>query len=215
MRATVGVGTHWETPQVRVIELSPTQGGRFDAAPCGSYIEIEVPQEGWRSYSLLHQEEGHGYRVAVQRAQGAASSWLTDSVQVGQDVGLRGPHPGFDLAPGDARVLMVAGGIGITPFLGMIQALEQQQRDWRLVYAVRSRALAPFAEELARYGPRVQWHVDEDQGRWLDVQRLFETIPRATHVYACGPQPLMQAVELQRQARPDLRFHEQQTVRNN
>ncbi len=216
MRQTVVSATRWETPQVRVLELAAPEGGDLEQVPCGSFIEIQVPQEGWRSYSLINRAGERGYKVAVQRAQGVASSWLTDKLQVGQTVGVRGPHDGFSLsAQDDAPVLMLAGGIGITPFIGMMQSLASQGRDWRLVYAVRERQTAAFVEELACYGPHVEWHVDVEQGCFLDVPALIETLEPGTHVYVCGPMPMMQAVKNLQPSRPDLRFHEQQAVHKN
>ena len=117
-------------------------------------------------------------------------------------------------SPGRAGRYRVAvqRGIGITAFLGMIDALQAQTRPWRLVYAVRSRAAAAFAARLQGFGERVQLHVDDEAGGPLSLPALLDATPAGTHIYVCGPTPMMQEMERQRAHRPQLCFHREQPV---
>lgn len=198
----------WETPTVKVIELRPRCGGRFPAFECGSHIELQLPDGQWRRYSLVSSPADTGsYRVAVQAGASDVVRWLTETLAPGDAVMLRGPHGSFTLADDAAPVLFLAGGIGITPFLNMIETLQARCRPWHLVYAIRSRAQAAFLGQLDRYTGRVTLHVDEESGRVFDVNEVLDRAAQGTHVYACGPGPMMSELERQRETRRGLRFH--------
>ncbi|MBN9429224.1 MAG: ferredoxin reductase [Burkholderiales bacterium] len=204
---------YWETPDVRLISLRPADADTFAPVDCGSHIDIALPSGEWRSYSLINSPGRAGrYRVAVQRGPNSGSVWLTEQVGTGHALRIRGPHCGLPLADDEAPVLLVAGGIGITAFLGMIDALQAQTRPWRLVYAVRSRAAAAFAARLQGFGERVQLHVDDEAGGPLSLPALLDATPAGTHIYVCGPTPMMQEMERQRAHRPQLCFHREQPV---
>jgi ferredoxin-NADP reductase len=90
--------------------------------------------------------------------------------------------------------VFIAGGIGITPMLPMVAAAEAAGSTWELLYGGRRRTSMAFVDELAAYGDRVTlW--PQDEAGLLDLDALLGA-PRAdTLVYACGPEPLLAAVE--------------------
>jgi ferredoxin-NADP reductase len=206
--------TRWESPGVRLIDLKPGATGAFPPSACGSHIEIALPNGEWRSYSLVNSPGRAGlYSVAVQRGASAGAAWLTEQLDAGQAVAIRGPHLSFRLHEDDgAPALFVAGGIGITPFLAMLDSLQAQRRDWRLVYAVRSRASAAFLARLQAHGGRVQLHVDDEAGAFLALAEVLDAAAEGTHVYVCGPGPMMAEMERQRALRPGLRFHREEAA---
>jgi ferredoxin-NADP reductase len=208
VRAAVLTRAWWETPNVRVLEFDATRQADRSSAPCGSHIALELPDGSQRSYSLINAPHAGDapHRIAVQRTPASAGQWLTEWLNPGQEVRLSGPHVGFELAE-HGPVLMLAGGIGITPFLGMLRQLEHQQRPWRLVYAVRDRDNAPFLNDLLVHGPKVQLHVDVEAGTVLDMTAALRQAIAGTKVYVCGPLPLLQAAASQRQQFGHLQFH--------
>lgn len=214
MRHAIVADTRWESPGVRLIHLRPGAAEPFAPSACGAHIEIALPNGEWRSYSLVSSPgQSERYSVAVQRGASAGAAWLTEQLDAGQKVAIRGPHQSFKLHEDDgAPTLFVAGGIGITPFLAMLEALQQQGRDWRLVYAVRSRDGAAFLQPLRAYGDRVQLHVDNEAGRFLSLAEPLDQAAEGTHVYVCGPGPMMAEMERQRALRPQLRFHREESA---
>ncbi len=99
-----------------------------------------------------------------------------------------------DYAEALPRYQFVAGGIGITPILTMIEAAEARGAEWQLLYGGRERASMGFLGELARYGDRVTVSPQDEHGM-LDLASVLGT-PRAdTLVYCCGPEGLLGAVE--------------------
>ena len=96
------------------------------------------------------------------------SPYLTDTVEVGDQIELRGPVGGWFVWRGGqpAPVLLVAGGSGVVPLMAMIRqrAAAHAKQPFRLIYSVRTPADACYAGELAR-------RVRDDAG--LDVHYVY------------------------------------------
>jgi ferredoxin-NADP reductase len=104
------------------------------------------------------------------------------------------------------RYQFIAGGIGVTPILTMIEAAEARGADWHLLYGGRERASMGFLNELEAYGPKVTI-VPQDERGVLDLENAIGT-PRAdTLVYCCGPEGLLNAVESMCQPWPEGSLH--------
>ena len=119
------------------------------------------------------------------------------------DVG--GPRNHFRLEPAAAYVF-VAGGIGITPILPMLAEATAAGVDWTLLYGGRTAASMAFTAELAAYGDRVTLWPQDTHGL-LDLDGLLGTPRPGTLVYACGPEPLLAAVEERMTAWPAGALH--------
>jgi vanillate O-demethylase ferredoxin subunit len=91
-------------------------------------------------------------------------------------------------------VVLVAGGIGITPLMTMAEALYREGRQFRLCYHVRSRVSAVFIDELmtTEYADRIHLSVDDEGAKPIDS--LFTTEDADGWVYTCGPAGFMNAV---------------------
>jgi ferredoxin-NADP reductase len=117
-----------------------------------------------------------------------------DALHEGAEIEVRGPRNHFALEPA-ARYLFLAGGIGITPILPMIAEAEAAGAAWELHYGGRSRHSMAFLESLDLLtGSRVTLHPQDEVGL-IDLDRLLGTPQPGTHVYCCGPEPLLAAVE--------------------
>jgi len=100
----------------------------------------------------------------------------------------------------------VAGGIGITPMVGMAHALERHGRPFRLLYAARTRAQMPFVDELRELlGDRLELFVSAEGNR-LDVGAAIDRLDPDGELYLCGPLRLRDAAQhawRERQRRAD------------
>ncbi|MFE1646608.1 PDR/VanB family oxidoreductase [Microbacterium sp. P01] len=181
-----------------VIELTLARpdGGRLpDWAP-GAHLDVVLPDGTTRQYSLLGDRwDAHTFTIAVlrERAGRGGSELIHTRLDVGDIVGFGGPRNNFRLGPaGD--YFFLAGGIGITPILPMIQQAELLGTPWRLLYLGRSRARMAYLEQLGRYGDRVTVRAADEGAR----VRLDDWMPEAqglTRVFACGPERLLDAVD--------------------
>jgi vanillate O-demethylase ferredoxin subunit len=88
---------------------------------------------------------------------------------------------------------LIAGGIGITPIIGIASALMRRNVELELHYAVRSRHDAAFLDELADLlGDRLIVHAS-DEGRRIDLDQTFGRLPPDALAAVCGPMRLLDA----------------------
>lgn len=182
---------------VVVLDLRAADGSELPAWSAGAHIDLRLPGELTRQYSLCGDPaERDVWRIAVLREPESrgGSAHVHDSLVAGAEVDVRGPRNHFPLVP-SPRYVFIAGGIGITPMLPMIDAAAAAGASWELHYGGRSRRSMAFLESLEEAtGQQVTLHPQDEVGL-IDLERLLGT-PRAdTLVYCCGPEPLLLAVE--------------------
>lgn len=183
-----------------IIELDLRGEGRAPAPiEAGAHLDLHLPGGLTRSYSLTNPGDASGryvLAVALDAASRGGSAYIHARLRPGDTLQASGPRNHFPLAPGAAPSLLIAGGIGITPIWAMIQRLAAEQRDWRLLYAVRSRARAAYLDILLqRYPDRLSLHVNEEAGGAADLAGFLRTAPADAQLYCCGPTPMLDAFE--------------------
>ncbi|SHN43269.1 PDR/VanB family oxidoreductase [Cryptosporangium aurantiacum] len=178
------------------LTLVAPDGGRLPDWTPGAHLDVLLPGDVTRQYSLCGDRwNPTSYRVAVLRelAGRGGSAYVHDTLSIGDLVGVGGPRNNFPLVPA-AHYVFVAGGIGITPILPMIQHAELLGTPWTLLYGGRTRSSMAFLPELAAYGDRVRIRPQDEYGL-LDLASTLESMPAGAKVYCCGPGPLLDAIE--------------------
>jgi ferredoxin-NADP reductase len=173
-----------------VITLDLRGPGELPAWTPGAHVDLELGPELTRQYSLCGDPADRSvWRIAVSREPDSrgGSQYVHDKLHEGTLVDVDGPRNNFPLEPAP-RYVFVAGGIGITPILPMVNAAAAAGADWELHYGGRSRTAMAFVAELSGLGPQV--HVEEGL---LDLAGILGD-PGGL-VYCCGPAPLLDAVE--------------------
>lgn len=162
----------------------------------GAHIDVFTDGDIVRQYSLCGDpKSAESYKIGVLRnAEGrGGSKFIHDEVSVGSELTIRGPRNHFELAQSD-RYVFIAGGIGITPILPMILQVKEQGAEWTLLYGGRSRSSMAFLRGLEEEGPRVVvW--PQDESGVPDLHRVLGSLDSQVSIYACGPEPLLRAVE--------------------
>jgi ferredoxin-NADP reductase len=160
-----------------------------------------------RQYSLCGSPaERRCYQVAVLKVpESRGGSQAVHRLAEGDRVRIRGPRNHFTLNS-SPRYIFIAGGIGITPLIPMIQEADAAGADWVLHYGGRSERSMAFVEALAAYGDRVRL-VPQDTAGMLDLDAILGTRTPDTLVYCCGPEPLLRAAEERCMAWPPNSFH--------
>ena len=200
----------WEAPNIVSYELRLPEGGELPPFTAGAHIDLTLPNGLVRSYSLLNpQTERHRYVIAVQkdRASRGGSKWVHENFRVGELVTVNGPRNNFPLDEAAAKSILIAGGIGITPILSMVERLGTIGSDWELVYCSRKRGGTAFLERL-QGKPQVRFNFDEEPGgRMLDIAAVVKAAPPQAHFYCCGPLPMLEAFEQATKDLPRERVH--------
>ncbi len=112
---------------------------------------------------------------------------MHDKLKVGSELSISAPVNLFPIDRRARRHLLIAGGIGITPFMAMMEQLEREELHFELHYAMRSKTGGAYWTTLREtYGRRVHTYFDELQQN-IPLTRLLENQPLGTHLYVCGP----------------------------
>jgi len=189
------------SPTVRSLQLRPAGG--VQPWTVGSHLRVQVAlgeRSDMRHYSLVglpqHSRDSGCYRIAVKRAEpGRGGSRFMWGLSVGDRIAIAGPDNHFELPVSAPHTLLVAGGIGITPILGMALTLATRGASLRMCYAARDAAELVFADTLrSALGERLQCFSDA-QGERLNLDAEIAALPARAQLLICGPVPLLQATQ--------------------
>ena len=192
-----------EAAGVNSYDLRPREGGELPPFSAGAHVDLHLGNGLVRSYSLLNDPlERHRYVIGVNldRAGRGGSRYIHSQLSAGGALRIGSPRNNFHLVEGAPHTILVAGGIGITPLLSMIRRLESLGAGWTLHYAVRSRSSGAFLDTLAQWERAAPGRVnlaidDENGGRLLDISAIAGRAPPGSHLYCCGPAPMLAAFE--------------------
>jgi len=178
------------------LTLASVDGGALPAWTPGAHIDVIVGNGLTRQYSLSSDPADLStWRIGILRepASRGGSEWIHANATAGAELTVSDPRNNFVLhaAP---KYRFVAGGIGITPILPMIAEAEAKGAEWTLLYGGRTRSSMAFLDELAAYGDKVTVAPQDEVGL-LDLAAYFANPAEGEVIYACGPEPMLQAAE--------------------
>lgn len=184
------------TPDIREIMLRP-DGGVAASYPVGSHITVSLLIDGQpqtRSYSLIGDRAVDVYRIAVRRAPdsrgGSLKMW---TLQSGARLEISSPSSLFDIDWSRRNYCLIAGGIGVTPIVGIASALMRRSVDVRMHYAMKSRDDAAYLDDVTRVlGDRLTVHAG-DEGIRLDLDATIRALPDDAIAILCGPMRMLEA----------------------
>lgn len=180
------------------LELRDPDGWELPRFKPGAHLDLHLPGGMVRSYSLCGDPADQDrYVLGVKRedAGRGASRYICDALRPGMALGVSMPRGGIDLGAAPERIVMVAGGIGVTPFLSMTAALERQGgRDF--VLHMISRGSPPFADALTALVAkgRAVLH-DTSRGPRPDLRVLVGEPDANVRIACCGSTGLVESFE--------------------
>ena len=178
-----------------VVELQLV-GEDLPAWTAGAHIDIELPSGTVRQYSLCGDPaDRERYTIAVLKEPNGrgGSREVHEAVHAGQQLKIRGPRNHFELGDHDGY-LFIAGGIGITPILAMVRTVAAARKPWKLVYGGRTLSSMAYLDALDRVPGGEVKVVPQDTHGYPDLDGALSQAG-TWHVYTCGPEPLLQAVD--------------------
>ncbi len=190
-----------EARDVKSFELAAAGGGPLPAYTPGSHVDVQVAPGIVRQYSLCGPPgETDRYLIAVKKEPQSrgGSRAMHESLSVGDVVTVSAPRNNFALASAASHHLLLAGGIGITPLLGMARHLAAAGASFELQYFSRSIEHTAFHALLsgADYKGKVAFHYALDPDAVpAYLRKLLWRRPDSAHLYLCGPRPFMDLVE--------------------
>jgi len=201
-----------ESCEISSFYLAPVDGGPVVDYLAGQYLGLRLVIDGVeqrRNYSLSSAPNGREFRISVKReAEGLVSRHLHDHMAEGDTLEVFPPAGHFALEEGDKPLVLISGGVGITPLLAMLPKALSTGRPVHFIHCARNRLAHAFREtvdELARRHPQLKRFYCYEQaqpddaadavGR-LDGQQLAQWLPatRDVDAYFLGPKPFMAVV---------------------
>jgi nitric oxide dioxygenase len=214
-----------ESDTITSFYLKPEDGQVIAPYAAGQYITLNGDIEGEeykhiRHYSLSEAPGNNYYRISVKREDagngqpaGLVSNYLHGKVQEGDILEFSAPAGDFILNTSDKPIVLLSGGIGITPLLSMLNTMTEKQTDRKItfIHATENSDVHPFKEhvaQLAENHPNVQSYIcydaptekDKQENRFdkegfVDLNWLQSILPsNDADFYLCGPEPFLQAM---------------------
>lgn len=185
------------------LTLVSVDGSELPTWEPGAHVEVALKADSesknimLRHYSLCGDYTCRDYwEVAILREQNGrgGSLHIHEIIKEGDVLSVSDPRNHFRFKP-RKKVLFIAGGIGVTPILPMVQKAEADGIDWRLVYLSRERNRLVYLDRFGAYDQaRIRLNGDVEDG-FCNLQELLATCDSETSVYSCGPKPLLDALE--------------------
>lgn len=198
-------------PEVEGVTSVRFGGRRLDAFPIepGQFMIVRFLARGfwWEAhpFSLSSEPDGKTLRQTI-KALGDFTRRVPQ-LRPGTRVLVDGPHGGFTARRcSNSRILLIAGGIGITPIRTLAAQMAREGRDVILLYANRNRATLAFEKEFAAIAAAapcikvipVLSHEPEWPGErgFVDGERILRLVPdvKDRDVFLCGPPVMMKMV---------------------
>jgi ferredoxin-NADP reductase len=190
----------------------------------GQFLVLRIPARHGKSLALrnysVSTSPANGYRITVKREaapspgapDGLGSCYLHDEIEVGDVLSADGPRGDFVLdRDSDRPVVLLSGGVGLTPLVSMLHALASGDRRVFFIHACDNgdvHALRNEVEALAASRPGIAIHfcyrfpTDADMASRrphsvgvVTRELLQRLLPLDDYdFYLCGPSPFMKAV---------------------
>ncbi|MGV8916274.1 MAG: NO-inducible flavohemoprotein [Pseudomonas sp.] len=208
-----------ESAEITSFYFAPADGGPILSYTAGQYIGLQLfikGEETRRNYSLSAVADGKHYRISVKREpNGVASNHLHDDMPVGASINLFTPSGEFTLTESAKPLVLLSGGVGITPTLAMLETALATSRPVHFIHCARNGAVHAFrdwVDGLAARHPQLKqfYCYAEDDGvspaahkvGLLDQQQLEAWLPadRDLDAYFLGPKGFMAAMKRQLKA---------------
>lgn len=188
-------------PMERATEVVlKAQNEGIDFKP-GQFAFIEVQGKGWNEphpFTISSAPTANHLRFTI-KISGDWTRKVRDALEVGTDVLVRGPYGRFDSAIAGKNQVWIAGGIGVTPFMSTIRAMDKgDNRNINFVYATRNKDEALFLDEIQTQANNLgNFRVISllsDEGNFANIDVLKDTLDKALKEYdyfMCGPKPMV------------------------
>lgn len=216
-----------QSSEISSFYLKPLDGKSLPEFKPGQYLSIKVQSDQFehteiRQYSLSDAYDENQYRISVKREAaleegvpaGKVSNYLHDQLAEGAELLVHAPGGDFFLNDSEKPLVLISGGVGLTPMISMLNSLVKQGVERKIVWlhGTRNKRTHAFAEhinmldrDLPQFSRAVFYEdvtgavPDEDfhhQG-YITRDHLQDYCPLDAEFYYCGPMPFMQSIHRQ------------------
>ncbi len=183
--------------RIKRFRLVPVDADRLPSFSGGAHVTVLMDDGSRRirnPYSLNSSpESSSAYEISVlhvERSRGG-SEYMHTQVTPGMQLWITPPGNLFPVHQLARKHILIAGGIGITPFMAMTAQLSKLGHPFELHYSIRNDSTGAYGTTLQEsYGDAVTVY-RTDVGEQLPLDALLEDQPLGTHLYVCGPEGMI------------------------
>jgi tetrachlorobenzoquinone reductase len=203
----------FETSSVRVLDLRDPDDRALPVFAPGAHVDLKLNGGLARSYSLIGDPgDASRYLLGVQRdpqSRGGSQYLCEGGARVGDLIEVSRPINNFPVVEDAPASVLIAGGIGITPILPMLDRLAELGRGFVVHYGGRDRRTLPFQSRIAaRHGDKMRMAFSREPGGGrLDVGAIVDAAPADAELYCCGPRGMLDAFAAATAGRDPARIH--------
>lgn len=168
----------------------------------GQFAFVEIQGKDWSEPHpfTISSAPGEDRLRFTMKVFGDWTRKVREELQPGGEVLVRGPYGRFDAAQTSSKKqVWIAGGIGLTPFLSKLRAMEESDdREIHFAYAARNKEEAIFLDELetivADRKNITLYHLFSDEGDFARIDAAKKRLPGHLADYEyfiCGPKPMV------------------------
>lgn len=190
-----------QTSQIKAIRLARPHHEPLPSWEAGAHVNVRLPDGDERSYSLVNSScdpaattrpNAYLLGVRLEEASRGGSRYMHE-LKVDDVVQISAPSNNFPLEPSAKPIVLVAGGIGVTPLISMAARLTAKGDAFRMFYAGRSKDHLAFLSEAKAVAPGcLSLHTDDRAGIF-DINGLMASLKDGEPFYLCGPTPMINA----------------------
>jgi ferredoxin-NADP reductase/predicted pyridoxine 5'-phosphate oxidase superfamily flavin-nucleotide-binding protein len=198
------------TPDIRAYELRSPTGESLPKITAGSHIQVPISlvnnelkstEKAWRTYSISsNPNRTDCYEISVKSEKNGKGGSLAvhQQYQLGLILHCKEPQNFFtlDSLDNNQHVVLIAGGIGITPIKSMALALiKQKKQTFELHYAGRNIDDMAYTDRLTRQlGDKLHLYPSQ-AGIKLSIKKLLSEQKHDTKFYFCGPTSMLKELK--------------------
>lgn len=207
-----------EDDNVKSFYLNFDDNSKMPYFIAGQFITIRIKNEDGsytkpRQYTLSMNHNENFYRISVKReSEGYLSKKLCDDIEEGDNIEITMPMGKFVLNDSDRPLVLIGGGIGITPLLTMAYDSIESDRDIYFIYSIPNSKNHSFRDEINKLSKNYKNEIfkktvfytrpteNDNYGEDFDVEGrmtkewMNENLPKNGQFYFCGPIPFMKTI---------------------
>ena len=205
----------YESTTIKSFYFEREDGGIVEDFLPGQFVTVKVPlSEGviTRNYTLSDSSGKNYFRLTIKLEEfGKSSPFFHYELKVGDVLEISSPMGNFYLMEDTSPIVLISGGVGITPMMSMLEFVtkHQPEREVYFLHSSLNKAVQPMAyrlQELANLNSNLKlsiFHtytdgevqgVDFDHSGFIGHQHLEESVRDGADYFLCGPTPFMEAM---------------------
>lgn len=205
-----------EDETVESLYLKSIDGSKLPKFIAGQFVTVRIKNEDNtftkpRQYTLSMNSNEEFYRISVKREEnGILSKKICDEINVGDTVQITMPLGNFILKDSEKPLVLIGGGIGVTPMITMAYEAVKGKREIHFIYSIANSNNHSFKKEVQKLYEnnsnfkKYTFYTRPNESDILGIdfniegrmskEWMLDNLPKDGEFYFCGSVPFMKEV---------------------